>query len=134
MVRSQIPASLTIGTLAAAAGVGVETVRFYQRKGLLDQPTRESGVRRYGSAHVRRLRFIRKAQFAGFTLREIGELLDLDGGSDRPRVRDLARRRIEALDAEITELSAARDALTRLADECGASKGRTCPILDSFGI
>ena len=62
---------LTIGKLAAAGGVGVETIRFYQRKGLLDQPTRDGGIRRYGTDDVRRLQFIRQAQAAGFTLAEI---------------------------------------------------------------
>ncbi len=134
MVRNQAPASLTIGSLAAAAGVGVETIRFYQRKGLLDEPTRDGGIRRYGSADLRRMRFIRKAQAAGFTLREIAELLDLDGGEDRARVRALARARIAALDAKIADLATARDSLTRLAAECGSGKGGSCPILDSFGV
>ncbi|HEX8534983.1 MAG TPA: MerR family transcriptional regulator, partial [Allosphingosinicella sp.] len=62
MVRSQEPKSLTIGRLAAGGGVGVETVRFYQRKGLIETPTREAGIRRYGAADLRRLRFIRQAQ------------------------------------------------------------------------
>ena len=78
-------ADLTIGRLAEAAGVGVETVRFYQRKGLLETPTRESGIRRYGSEDLRRLRFIRQAQAAGFTLEEIRELIALDAGHDRAR-------------------------------------------------
>ncbi len=134
MVRNQAPASLTIGSLATAAGVGVETVRFYQRKGLLDEPTRESGIRRYGGADLRRLRFIRKAQAAGFTLRQVAELLALDGGEDRARVRALARARIAALDAQIAALASARDALAHLAAECGSGRGRSCPILDSFGV
>jgi len=76
-------AGLTIGKLASAGGVGVETIRFYQRKGLLETPTREDGIRRYGSDDVRRLRFIRQAQSAGFTLEQIKELLDLDASDDR---------------------------------------------------
>ena len=71
---------LTIGTLAEAAGVGVETVRFYQRKGLLHEPARAGGIRRYGERDLRQLKFIRQAQAAGFTLAEIGELLALDAG------------------------------------------------------
>ncbi|HEX8573553.1 MAG TPA: MerR family transcriptional regulator [Allosphingosinicella sp.] len=134
MVQSQGPKSLTIGRLAAGGGVGVETIRFYQRKGLLGTPTRESGVRRYGSDDLRRLRFIRKAQSAGFTLEEIRELLDLDAGEDRSRARELARRRIEALDNRIAELERARDSLRRLATECGGGKTGPCPILASFDV
>lgn len=134
MVQGQGIRSLTIGSLAAAGGVGVETIRFYQRKGLLPEPTRESGVRRYGSEDVRRLKFIRQAQTAGFTLAEIGELLELDASDDRPRARQLARARIAALDARIGELKQARDSLKRLATECGHERQGPCPILASFGI
>jgi MerR family mercuric resistance operon transcriptional regulator len=134
MVRSQAPASLTIGKLAEAGGVGVETIRFYQRKGLLETPTRESGIRRYGSQDVRRLRFIRQAQSAGFTLEEIRELLELDAGEDRSRARELAGRRIKSLDAKIAELKRARDSLRRLASECGGGGKGPCPILASFDV
>jgi MerR family mercuric resistance operon transcriptional regulator len=139
MVRSQepvslAPTSLTIGQLAAAGNVGVETVRFYQRRNLLGTPTRESGIRRYGAQDLRRLRFIRQAQAAGFTLEQIRELLELDAGEDRGRARDLARSRIEALDAKIAELGRARDALQRLAAECGAGGKGPCPILASFDV
>lgn len=134
MVQSQGPISLTIAKLAAAGGVGVETIRFYQRKGLLGTPTRETGIRRYGSEDVRRLRFIRKAQAAGFTLAEIKELLELDSGEDRSRARQLARTRIEALDAKIDELSRARASLKRLAMACGQGKTGPCPILASFQV
>ena len=126
--------SLTIGMLASAGGVGVETVRFYQRKGLLGQPTRESGIRRYGSEDLRRLRFIKQAQAAGFTLEQIKELLMLDAGEDRDRARSLAASRIKALDEKISELRAARDSLKRLATECGEGKKGPCPILSSFGV
>lgn len=132
MVQSQGAQSLTIGKLAAAGGVGVETVRFYQRRGLLEQPTRESGIRRYGSDDVRRLRFIRQAQTAGFTLQGIRELLELDVGEDRSRARELANARIEGLDRKIAELKRARDALRRLARDCGDGSSGPCPILTSF--
>ena len=134
MVQSQEPAKLTIGKLAAAGDVGVETIRFYQRKGLLETPTRESGIRRYGSEDLRRLRFIRQAQAAGFTLEEIRELLELDSGQDRSRARELAKSRIDALDAKIAELGRAREALERLATECGQGRKGPCPILASFGV
>lgn len=132
MVQSQAPLSLTIGKLAAAGGVGVETIRFYQRKGLLGTPSRDSGFRHYGPEDVRRLRFIKQAQAAGFTLEEIRELLALDAGEDRSRARELARTRIEALTARIAELERARGALQRLARECGEGSNGPCPILASF--
>ena len=134
MVQSQGALPLTIGKLAAAAGIGVETIRFYQRKGLIEQPTREAGIRRYGLEELRRLRFIRQAQSAGFTLAEIKELLALDASDDRPRARELARRRIAALDDKIAELEQARDALSKLASECGDGSSGPCPILTSFGV
>ena len=134
MVQSQGVQSLTIGKLAAAGGVGVETIRFYQRRGLLEQPTRESGIRRYGSEDVRRLRFIRQAQTAGFTLEEIKELLELDASDDRSRARELAKVRIEALNARISELERARDSLQRLARECSDGTSGPCPILTSFDV
>ena len=134
MVQSQAVQSLTIGKLAALAGVGVETVRFYQRRGLLETPTRDEGIRRYGSDDARRLRFIRQAQAAGFTLEQIKELLDLDASDDRARARELANERLVALDAKIVELKQARDALRRLAKECGSGSPGPCPILTSFEV
>lgn len=124
---------LTIGALAREAGIGVETVRFYQRKGLVAEPPRAGGVRRYDKRDVDRIRFIKKAQAAGFTLAEIGELIALDATDDRPRAREMARTRIAALDAKIEELRDARAALARLAKECGAGRAGPCPIIASFG-
>jgi MerR family mercuric resistance operon transcriptional regulator len=129
MVQGQ---ALTIGRLADAGGVGVETIRFYQRRGLLDTPTRDGGIRRYGPGEVRRLRFIRQAQAAGFTLEEIRELLDLDAGKDRARAHELATRRIRAIDEKIAALAHARDALRRLAHDCGGEGAGLCPILTAF--
>jgi MerR family mercuric resistance operon transcriptional regulator len=134
MVQSQAIQSLTIGKLAAAGGVGVETIRYYQRRGLLETPTRDREVRRYGSDDVRRLRFIKQAQAAGFTLEEIKELLDLDASEDRSRARELAAVRVNALDEKIAELQRARDALKRLARECRSGHSGPCPILTSFEV
>ena len=109
----------TIAGLAREGGVSVETVRYYQRRGLLDTPDRPNGagvsggIRRYGPADVRRLRFIRSAQAAGFTLEQIGELLALDATDDRARARELAAERIAALDAKIEELERVRASLRR---------------------
>jgi MerR family mercuric resistance operon transcriptional regulator len=121
----------TIAKLANAGGVGVETVRYYQRRGHFPVPRPIGAVRRYGVAEVRRLKFIRAAQAAGFTLEEIGELLALDAGHDHARARALAGKRIRALDAKITELEQARDALKRLARDCARSRG-PCPIITAF--
>ena len=122
----------TISGLARTADVGVETVRYYQRRGLLGTPDRAGGIRRYGEEDVRRLRFVRSAQAAGFTLEQIGELIELDAGEDRDRARTLARAQIAILDARIGELTSARKALTHLADACGATSTGPCPILSAF--
>ena len=126
--------SLTIGGLAKAGGVGVETVRYYQRRGLLAEPARGygGGIRRYGAEDARRLRFIRAAQAAGFTLEEIGELLALDASEDRSRARALAATRLTALDARIAELERARAALARLAAACAEGGAGPCPIIAAF--
>jgi len=133
MVRNQARNSDTIGGLAKAAGVGVETVRYYQRRGLLPEPARPPGeIRRYGDEDVKRLKFIRSAQAAGFTLAEIKELLDLDAADDRARARELAQARVAALDAKIDELRQARDALAALALSCASKRGGTCPLPGAF--
>ena len=132
-------AETTIAGLAREGGVGVETVRYYQRRGLLGTPERAGGtglgggIRRYGEEDVRRLRFIRSAQVAGFTLEQIRELIELDAGEDRARARALASERLTALDAKIAELEAARKSLRRLARDCAATSGGPCPIISSFG-
>lgn len=129
-------AAMSISQLARSAGVGVETVRYYQRRGLLPDPrpqkTGARGIRHYGLDEARRLRFIRSAQAAGFTLEEIGELLHLNSTDDRARAREMARERIEALDARIAELERARAALSRLARECAKGGKGPCPIIAAF--
>ena len=122
----------SIGKLAEAGGVGVETVRLYQRKGLLETPPRGDGIRRYGDDQVRRLRFIRRAQQAGFTLAEIQELLELDASFDRTRAHELAATRIAALDQQIEQLQRARASLNRLAKECEGGTSGPCPIIAAF--
>ncbi|MBO9516731.1 MAG: MerR family transcriptional regulator [Porphyrobacter sp.] len=128
--------AMSISELARSAGVGVETVRYYQRRGLLDDPrpqkTGAGGIRHYGPDEARRLRFIRSAQDAGFTLEEIGELLLLDASDDRPRAREMARVRIGALDEQIARLQAARQSLSKLAKECAGGGDGPCPIIASF--
>lgn len=128
----------TIGKLAEAGGVGVETIRYYQRRGLMDVPVRPggegwgAGVRRYDETDLRRLKFIRSAQSAGFTLEEIGELLALDEAKDRAKVRALTVKRIAAIDEKIAALTEARTALSKLSRECAAGGEGHCPILQAF--
>lgn len=125
---------LTIAKLARAADVGVETVRYYQRRGLMPVPEAagNSAFRHYDADHVRRLTFIRRAQAAGFTLEEIGELLSLDRALDRPRVRELAWGRLEALAKQAEEIEASRKALQRLLGACHGSDKGPCPIIEAF--
>jgi MerR family mercuric resistance operon transcriptional regulator len=133
MVRNQAKNSDTIGGLAKSVGVGVETVRYYQRRGLLPEPARPPGeVRRYGEEDVKRLKFIRSAQAAGFTLNEIVELIALDSSDDRARARELAQARVAAIDGKIAELREARDALAALASDCAKKRKGPCPILTAF--
>ena len=127
----------TISKLAIAAGTGVETVRFYQRSNLMPRPPgRQSGLRNgihyYDETDLKRLRFIRTAQRAGFKLSEIAELLRLDASSDRRSVRDLAHQRIAELDVKIAEMTQARAVLENLATECAASDVGPCPIIAAF--
>jgi MerR family transcriptional regulator, mercuric resistance operon regulatory protein len=125
---------MTIGRFAKTGDVGVETVRFYQRRGLLSTPSGRDGLRRYGQEELRRLKFIRQAQTANFTLEEIRQLLELEAGDDRENARKLAKVRLEALDARIAELELVRSSLKRLVGECASGKSGPCPILSSFGI
>lgn len=123
----------TIGYAAKSAGVGIDTVRYYEREGLLSRATRTaSGYRLYSKADVERLRFIRQAKTLGFTLEDIAELLKLqDGGGRREQVRVRARRRIEDLDRKIRELTAIRDALSALEHQCrGNGPVAGCPIIE----
>lgn len=125
--------SLRISELASAGDVGVETVRFYQRKGLLAAPTGgAAGGRHYGGEDVRRLRYVRKAKAAGFSLAEIATLVDLDRTDDRPRAREMARERLAALDAQIAQLEEARASLAKLANACAKGGAGPCPILAAF--
>jgi MerR family mercuric resistance operon transcriptional regulator len=124
---------MTIAKLAKAANVGVESIRYYQRRGLMPVPPAEkTAYRHYDAGHIKRLQFIRKAQAAGFTLEEIKELLALDSTRDRARVRILAGRRLEALARQAEELEASRKALERLLGACQGSNRGPCPIIEAF--
>lgn len=132
MVPSQ-DLNFTISKLAAHCGVGVETVRFYQRNELLEIPQAQQGAtRRYGQAHVERLQFIKKAQLAGFTLREIKQLIALDSTEERSQVLALAQERLQDIERKIIELHDARDALSQLVNACQTGHAGPCPIIESF--
>jgi MerR family mercuric resistance operon transcriptional regulator len=125
-------APYTIGTLGRAAGVHVETVRYYQRIGLIAEPPRPpGGVRHYAPESVERIRFIKRAQRLGFTLHEIAELLDLgDGRCTDVRRRAEARR--DQITAQIGDLQAMRDALEGLIRACRTGRRRHCPIVQNL--
>jgi MerR family mercuric resistance operon transcriptional regulator len=125
--------AMRISDLAQAAGVGVETVRFYQRKGLLAVPRGDApGGRHYDEEDLRRLRYVRQAQTAGFTLAEIARLIELSQTDDRPAARAMARERIAALDDRIAVLQAARQSLAKLEHDCAQGGEGPCPILNVF--
>ena len=127
-------AALTIGRLARRAGVGIDTVRFYERARLLPAPSRTpSGYRSYREDDVARLRFIRRAKALGFSLEEISELLALSAGKGgRGTVKALADRRLRDLEQKIRELSAMRDALAHYAHRCsGTGPVSGCPIIEA---
>ena len=127
---------LRIGEVARSAGVGVETVRFYERQGLIEEPPRrESGYRQYHDAVIARLRFIRRAKDLGFSLKEIKELLSLRV-EPRTSCRDVKRRaeaKIAEIEAKIEDLARIRHSLRRLAAACrGRGPTSECPILDAL--
>jgi DNA-binding transcriptional MerR regulator len=123
----------TIGQVASRAGVGVETVRFYERRGLLEEPARRaSGYRQYSEDAVRRLLLVKKAKALGFTLREIADLigLRLEPGSTRSDVRGRAEAKVADIDAKISDLQGMRIALAKLIAACdGHGPLDGCPIL-----
>jgi len=123
--------SLTIGRLAAAASVNVETVRYYQRKGLIDEPERPlNSVRRYSEESVNRIPFIKRAQELGFTLAEIANLLALEGGRNCRKTRDLAERKLAIVESRLTDLNRLRRTLRELIARCDTSRGKvSCPII-----
>lgn len=128
--------SLKIGQVAQAVGIGVETVRFYERKGLIPQPPRrKSGYREYPRETVAQLRFIRRAKELGFTLKQIGELLDLrdDPGATCGDVRHRAEEKIADMERRIADLRRMKKALTALLVDCeGDGPLRGCPIVEAI--
>lgn len=125
-------AELTIGKLAEAAGVNIETIRYYQRRGLLDEPIKPlGGHRRYSGDAAKRVRFIKRAQALGFTLAEVGGLLTLDAACACTETRALAARKLELIEQKMADLAVMHRVLGGLVEQCDAgSGGADCPIVD----
>lgn len=125
------PSNLTIGAFAKAAGVNVETIRFYQSKGLLPTPDRPyGGIRRYGEADVARVKFVKAAQRLGFSLDEVGQLLKLEDGTHCSEAAELATLRLADVRAKLADLNRIEAALSTLVSECHAHKGSvSCPLI-----
>ncbi len=122
---------LSIGSLANAADVNVETIRYYQRRGLLDEPSKPlGGHRRYPPSAATRVRFIKRAQQLGFTLEEIKDLLLLEDGQSCRETRLLAEHKLDLIEARIADLSRMRRLLKGLIAQCVEGKRpRSCPII-----
>ncbi|TAL76506.1 MAG: Hg(II)-responsive transcriptional regulator [Burkholderiaceae bacterium] len=123
--------NLTIGTFAKAAGVHVETIRFYQHRGLLPTPNRPyGGIRRYSSTDVARVKFVKSGQRLGFSLDEIGQLLTLEDGTHCSDAAELAAQRLSDVRAKLADLTRIEAALSRLVSECHAVQGNvSCPLI-----
>ena len=124
-----------ISETAKEAGVNAQTLRYYERRGLLPRPSRRgSGYREYSPDAVRIVRFIKRAQELGFSLDEIEELVRLRGvrRSERQRVRAIAERKIEDIDRKIAQLTSMRDALAALVRSCHEGAVPDCPIIDAL--
>lgn len=124
---SENPTIWTIGTLATEAQVNVETIRFYQRKGLMHEPGRPQGsVRRYGAADLGRVRFIKSAQRLGFSLDEIAQLLTLEDGAHCDEARAQAQHKLIDVRAKLADLQRIETALADLVERCCAARGSIC--------
>ena len=126
--------SLTIGFFAQTAVVNVETIRFYQRKGLLLEPDKPLGsIRRYGGTDVARVKFVKSAQQLGFSLDEIAELLRLQDGTQCSEPRSLAELKLMNVRQKLTDLTRIESALTHLVEQCSRTTGNvTCPLISSL--
>ena len=127
--------TFTIGKLADQAGVGIDTIRFYERRGLLPQPQRTAkGYRLYSSDSISRIRFVRRAKKLGFTLDEIETLLKLqDEGGRKSEVKTLTRNKLEEIDQRIADLNKMRAVLEDLSGQCsGRGNVKSCPIIEAI--
>jgi len=130
----QDKSELTIGRLAKAAGVGIETIRYYQRVQLLPTPAPGHNTFRYYPVEmIERIRFIKRAQELGFSLDDIGNLLRLNDGTDREQVRELAQVRLSHIRSKIYDLRKMESILAELVHECAhADHAASCPIIAAF--
>lgn len=128
------PTALTIGVLAEAAGVGVETIRFYQRRGLLREPPRPpGGIRRYRHADVARVRFIKRGQALGFRLDEIADLLRLADGTHCDAARAIASDKLIGVREKLAQLRRIERELAALVKACAASGSEVaCPLIETL--
>ena len=126
--------NFTIGVFAKAAGVNLETIRFYQRKGLLPEPDKPYGsIRRYGESDVTRVRFVKSAQRLGFSLDEITELLRLEDGTHCEEASSLAEHKLKDVREKQADLALMEAALSGLVLACHATKGKvSCPLIESL--
>ena len=126
--------SFSIGAFAEAAGVNVETIRFYQRKGLLAEPDKPSGsIRRYGESDVARVRFVKSAQRLGFSLDEVAGLLRLDDGTHCGEARQLAEQKLADVRSRLADLRRIESVLTTLVHDCCVSHGNvSCPLISAL--
>jgi MerR family transcriptional regulator, mercuric resistance operon regulatory protein len=124
----------TIGTLARQAGVNVETIRYYQKRGLIAEPDRPlGGIRRYASEHVRRLRFIKQAQSLGFTLEEVTDLLALEDGRHCREAEQLGARKLAMVRDRMAQLRRVEKVLATLVDQCHCNTGKVrCPLIGAL--
>jgi Hg(II)-responsive transcriptional regulator len=124
---------LTIGRLAKAAGVGIETVRYYQQRKLLPVPPARGAFRYYEPATVNRIRFIKRAQELGFSLDEIDQLLQLQDGMDRRAIRRISSLRLAQIEAKLADLKRMQRTLKHLVTECEKTDfNRPCPIIETL--
>ncbi|MBX3707893.1 MAG: heavy metal-responsive transcriptional regulator [Pseudomonadales bacterium] len=126
--------TLSIGELAERVGVGIDTIRYYERSGLLAPATRlPSGYRRYGAAELRRLLFIRRAKALGFSLPEVQELLELSSRKSVASIKRAAEAKLADIDRRIDELNQIRHGLESLVEACpGHGRAEACPILHAL--
>lgn len=125
---------LTIGSLAKLAGVNVETIRYYQRRGYLHEPKKPlGGVRHYSESDVSRIHFIKSAQRLGFTLEEISLLLKLEDGTHCVEAKEIAEQKLVNVRSKLADLKSIEKVLSGLVNKCNISRGKVCcPLIDSI--
>lgn len=132
---STTPQAMTIGRLARAAGVGIETIRYYQQRGLLPLPSTIGTYRHYPVAVVERIRFIKRAQELGFSLDEISELLGLEDGAERTSIRRIASDRLQQIELKLSDLRRMQKALKHLVTSCEHTRADLpCPIIATLAV